>query len=77
MAGAATSPCARIIRFAQTTCLTGDGIVLQQAKPGALLTDSPVHAAAWKAVIREGRIAEWQVFADNKRCMKILDKRKR
>lgn len=32
--------------------------------------------AAWKVVIREGRVAEWQVFADNKPVYEILRKRR-
>jgi ketosteroid isomerase-like protein len=31
--------------------------------------------AAWKAVIREGRVVEWQVYADNKPVYEILGKR--
>jgi len=31
--------------------------------------------AAWKAVIRDGRIAEWRVFADNKPVYEILGRR--
>ncbi len=31
--------------------------------------------AAWKAVIREDKLAEWQVFADNKPVYEILGKR--
>jgi ketosteroid isomerase-like protein len=31
--------------------------------------------AAWKAVIREGKVAEWHVFADNKPVYEILAKR--
>lgn len=30
---------------------------------------------AWKAVIHEDKIAEWQVFADNKPVYEILAKR--
>ncbi len=30
--------------------------------------------AAWRAVIREDRVAEWQVFADNKPVYEILAK---
>ena len=33
--------------------------------------------AAWKAVIREGRVAEWRVFADNKPVYEILARRQR
>jgi ketosteroid isomerase-like protein len=31
--------------------------------------------AAWKAVIRDGRVAEWRVFADNKPVYEILARR--
>jgi ketosteroid isomerase-like protein len=31
--------------------------------------------AAWKAVVHEGRVAEWRVFADNKPVYEILAKR--
>jgi ketosteroid isomerase-like protein len=32
--------------------------------------------AAWKAVVRENKVAEWRVFADNKPVYEILAKRK-
>ena len=28
--------------------------------------------AAWRAIVREGQIAEWQVYADNKPVYKLL-----
>jgi ketosteroid isomerase-like protein len=31
--------------------------------------------AAWRAVIRDGKVAEWQVFADNKPVYEILARR--
>ena len=31
--------------------------------------------AAWKAIIREDKVTEWQVFADNKPVYEILAKR--
>jgi ketosteroid isomerase-like protein len=31
--------------------------------------------AAWKAVIRDGRVVEWRVFADNKPVYEILGRR--
>ncbi|HEV2386495.1 MAG TPA: nuclear transport factor 2 family protein [Candidatus Acidoferrales bacterium] len=31
--------------------------------------------AAWKAVFREGKVAEWRVFADNKLVYEILARR--
>lgn len=33
--------------------------------------------AAWKAVIRDGQIAEWRVFADNKPVYEILARRRK
>ena len=33
--------------------------------------------AAWKAVIRDGTVLEWRVFADNKPVYEILAKRQR
>jgi hypothetical protein len=32
--------------------------------------------AAWKAVIRDGTVLEWRVFADNKPVYEILARRK-
>jgi hypothetical protein len=32
--------------------------------------------AAWKVVIRDGRVVEWQVFADNKPVYEILGRRR-
>jgi ketosteroid isomerase-like protein len=32
--------------------------------------------AAWKLVVRDGRVAEWRVFADNKPVYEILGKRR-
>ncbi len=31
--------------------------------------------AAWKAVIRDGKVMEWRVFADNKPVYEILARR--
>ncbi len=33
--------------------------------------------AAWKALLRESKVAEWRVFADNKPVCEILARRKR
>ena len=32
--------------------------------------------AAWKAVIRDGKVVEWRVFADNKPVYEILGRRR-
>ncbi|MGA3239924.1 MAG: nuclear transport factor 2 family protein [Bryobacteraceae bacterium] len=33
--------------------------------------------AAWKAVVQDGRVADWRVFADNKPVYEILARRQR
>jgi ketosteroid isomerase-like protein len=33
--------------------------------------------AAWKALVRDGKVVEWRVFADNKPVYEILAKRQR
>lgn len=33
--------------------------------------------AAWMATVREGKVAEWRVFADNKPVYEILARRQR
>ncbi len=33
--------------------------------------------AAWQAIVSDGRVSEWRVFADNKRVYEILAGRKR
>jgi ketosteroid isomerase-like protein len=33
--------------------------------------------AAWKAMVRDGKVAEWRVFADNKPVYEILARRQR
>lgn len=55
----------------QTLC-NGETVVLLGTARGTYTTDGRLHAenvwetpAAWRAVIREGRVAEWQVYADN------------
>ena len=30
--------------------------------------------AAWRAVVRDGLIAEWQVYADNSRVLEIIER---
>jgi ketosteroid isomerase-like protein len=53
------------------------GIVLATGEAGGIIDGVSWRTpAAWKAVVREGRIAEWRVFADNKPVYEILSKRK-
>jgi ketosteroid isomerase-like protein len=51
-------------------------IVLAAGEAGGTIDGQPwCTPAAWKAVIRDQKIAEWRVFADNKPVYDILAKR--
>jgi ketosteroid isomerase-like protein len=55
-----------------------DGLVLASGWAGA--THPPTGKswripAAWRAIVRENRIAQWQVYADNKPVYEILSAR--
>lgn len=52
------------------------GIVLAVGEAGGSIDSVPWRTpAAWKAVIREEMVLEWQVFADNKPVYEILARR--
>jgi len=54
-----------------------DGVVLAVGEAGGTIDGVPWRIpAAWKAVVRDGKVAEWRVFADNKPVFEILAKRK-
>jgi ketosteroid isomerase-like protein len=53
----------------------GDTVLISGEAGGTINTASWRTPAAWRAVIRDGRVAEWQVFADNKPVYEILSKR--
>jgi ketosteroid isomerase-like protein len=56
--------------------LVRDSIVLATGEAGGTINGAEWKTpAAWKAVIREDKVAEWQVFADNKPVYEILAKR--
>ena len=53
-----------------------DGVVLAVGEAGGTIDGITWHTpAAWKAVIQDGKVAEWRVFADNKPVYEILAKR--
>ena len=53
-----------------------DGIVLAAGQAGGSIDKIAWQTpAAWKATIRDGTVAEWQVFADNKPVYEILSRR--
>jgi ketosteroid isomerase-like protein len=53
-----------------------DGVVLAAGQAGGTIDNVTwLTPAAWKATIRDGTVAEWQVFADNKPVYEILSKR--
>lgn len=48
-------------------------IVLAAGEAGGTIDGRPWRTpAAWKAVVRDGRLVEWRVFADNKPVYEIL-----
>jgi ketosteroid isomerase-like protein len=56
--------------------MTKDDVVLAVGEAAGSIDNVPWQTpAAWKAVIREGKVAEWQVFADNKPVYEILARR--
>jgi ketosteroid isomerase-like protein len=50
----------------------GETLLLAGEAGGTIDGQSWRTPAAWKAVVRDGRVAEWQVFADNKPVYDIL-----
>jgi hypothetical protein len=53
------------------------GTILAVGEAGGTIDSVPWRTpAAWKAIIRDGAVVEWQVFADNKPVYEILAKRK-
>jgi ketosteroid isomerase-like protein len=53
-------------------------IVLAVGEAGGTIDDAVWRTpTAWQAVIREGKVVEWRVFADNKPVYEILAKRSR
>ncbi len=56
--------------------MTADGTVLAAGEAGGTIAgESWRTPAAWKAVIHDGHVVEWQVFADNKPVYEILARR--
>ena len=53
----------------------GGTILLAGEAGGTIDGESWRIPAAWKAVIRDGRVMEWRVFADNKPVYEILARR--
>ncbi len=54
------------------------GVVLAAGEAGGTTNGVAWRTpAAWKAVIRDGKVAEWRVFADNKPIYEILASRQR
>ena len=62
-----------------TDCLlVEDSLVLAVGEAGGTIDGASWRTpAAWKAVIRGGKVMEWRVFADNKPVYEILGRRPR
>ena len=54
----------------------GDTLLVAGEAGGTIDGESWRTPAAWKAVIRDNTVFEWQVFADNKPVYEILQKRR-
>jgi ketosteroid isomerase-like protein len=53
------------------------GVVLAVGEAGGTIDGKAWRTpAAWKAVIRDDRVEEWRVFADNKPVYEILARRR-
>jgi ketosteroid isomerase-like protein len=55
----------------------GETMLVAGEAGGTLDGESWRTPAAWRVVIRDGRVLEWQVFADNKPVYEILGKPRR
>jgi ketosteroid isomerase-like protein len=53
----------------------GDTVLIAGEAGGTIDGESWRIPAAWKAVIRDGTVLEWQVFADNRPVYEILKRR--
>lgn len=59
------------------TAIAESGTVLAVGEAGGTIDGVAWRTpAAWKAVIRDGTVLEWRVFADNKPVYEILARRK-
>ena len=57
--------------------MANGGVVLAVGEAGGTIDGVAWRTpAAWKAVIRDGGVAEWRVFADNKPVFEILARRR-
>jgi ketosteroid isomerase-like protein len=57
--------------------LAEDNVVLAVGEAGGTIDGVSWRTpAAWKAVIRDGKVMEWRVFADNKPVYEILARRR-
>lgn len=63
------------IRVDHAMC-EGDTILAAGGAGGTIDGESWRIPAAWKAVVRDDNVVEWQVFADNKPVYEILGKRR-
>jgi ketosteroid isomerase-like protein/catechol 2,3-dioxygenase-like lactoylglutathione lyase family enzyme len=64
-------------RVRTTDVLAQSGIVLAVGEAGGTIDATPWRMpAAWKAVVQDGKVAEWQVFVDSKPVYEILARRR-
>jgi hypothetical protein len=63
--------------FSDHAMAEGDTSLVTGEDGGTIDGESWRTPAAWKVVIRNNKVAEWRVFADNKPVYEILKKRQR
>ena len=61
---------------ADTVMVDGENVLAAGEAGGTIDGDAWRIPAAWKVVVRGGKVAEWHVFTDNKPVYDILAKRK-
>ena len=52
------------------------GVFLAVGEAGGTIDGQSWIPAAWKVVVRDDKVAEWRVFADNKPVYEILARRR-
>ncbi len=62
---------------ADQVMVEGDAVLAVGEAGGTVDGISWQTPAAWKALVRESKVAEWRVFADNTPVREILARRKR
>ena len=73
--GAATSRCALTIWVSHEEIFASGNVVAAFGSAGGTINGNKWEIpAAWRAVVRDGLVQEWRIYADNKPVYDILAK---